>query len=169
MILGVTTPYLYVGSWRSMFGWHKEDMDLYSINFLHAGHPKFWYSVDLRDNKKFESYVRSKFQDDFRECKEFIRHKNTLIHPRNMIGEGIRMRKATHYPGEFMISRAAAYHSGFNSGYNLAEAVNFALPAWIEIGKKAGICECQNDSVKIDMNQFEINLKAMYTADGQLI
>lgn len=53
-ILGVTTPYLYVGSWRSMFGWHKEDMDLYSINFLHTGHPKFWYSIDLRDNKKFE-------------------------------------------------------------------------------------------------------------------
>ena len=56
-ISGVTTPYLYVGSWRSMFGWHKEDMDLYSINYVHAGHPKFWYSVDLRDNEKFEEYV----------------------------------------------------------------------------------------------------------------
>lgn len=142
-----------------MFGWHKEDMDLYSINFLHAGHPKFWYSVDLRDNEKFESYVSSKFADEHRECKEFIRHKNTLIHPRNLIQQGIRMRKATHYPGEFMISRASAYHSGFNSGYNLAEAVNFALPSWIEIGKNAGICECQNDSVKIDMLQFEANLK----------
>jgi hypothetical protein len=148
-----------------MFGWHKEDMDLYSINFLHVGHPKFWYSVDLRDNSKFEAYVRSKFPDEQKECKEFIRHKNTLIHPRNLIQQGIRMRKATHYPGEFMISRASAYHSGFNSGYNLAEAVNFALPSWIEIGKNAGICECQDDSVKIDMMQFEENLKTVIQND----
>ena len=63
-----------------------------------------------------------------------------------------------------MISRAAAYHSGLNSGYNLAEAVNFALPSWIQIWKKAGICECQNDSVNIDMAQFEQNLKLQENA-----
>jgi jumonji domain-containing protein 2 len=37
-----------------MFGWHKEDMDLQSINYLHYGRPKFWYGVDLDDNEKFE-------------------------------------------------------------------------------------------------------------------
>ena len=58
-----------------------------------------------------------------------------------------------------MISRASAYHAGFNSGYNLAEAVNFALPSWIEIGKKAGVCQCQPDSVKIEMADFELQLR----------
>ena len=49
-ITGVTAPYCYIGTWKAMFGWHKEDMDLYSINYLHKGMPKFWYSVDLDSN-----------------------------------------------------------------------------------------------------------------------
>ena len=49
-IPGVTNPYVYVGSWKTMFGWHKEDMDLYSINYLHHGQSKFWYGVNLEDN-----------------------------------------------------------------------------------------------------------------------
>eukprot|EP00955_Chlamydomonas_euryale_P047779 353794-Chlamydomonas_euryale.AAC.2 len=39
-IAGVTTPMTYFGMWRSFFGWHKEDADLLSINFLHFGAPK---------------------------------------------------------------------------------------------------------------------------------
>jgi len=58
-LAGVTTPYVYIGSWKSMFGWHKEDMDLYSINYMHLGRPKFWYSVDLDSSQDFESYARA--------------------------------------------------------------------------------------------------------------
>jgi len=36
-----------------MFGWHKEDLDLFAINFLHTGEPKQWYSIDLSSNEKF--------------------------------------------------------------------------------------------------------------------
>lgn len=37
---GVTKSYLYIGTWRAMFAFHTEDLNLYSINYLHTGNPK---------------------------------------------------------------------------------------------------------------------------------
>jgi hypothetical protein len=134
-----------------MFGWHKEDLDLYSINYLHHGKPKFWYSVDLNDNQKFEDFMQGNFPEHFKRCHEFIRHKNTLVNPKVLIDHGIKMVKCLHQENEFMVSRAAAYHSGFNFGFNIAEAVNFALGDWLKIGNNVGYCKCINDSVAINM------------------
>jgi len=64
------------------------------------------------------------------------------------------MTRAVQRPREFIISRAAAYHSGFNAGFNIAEAVNFALPNWLQIAYKARSCVCRKDSVRIDIKDF---------------
>ena len=44
-IAGVTTPYVYLGSYLTYFGFHVEDALLVSLNYLHSGHPKFWYKI----------------------------------------------------------------------------------------------------------------------------
>ena len=146
-----------------MFGWHKEDMDLYSINYLHHGKPKFWYSVDIDCNERFEAFVKSKFPAYCKECPEFIRHKTTLIYPGILQENGIRLHKMVHEEGEYMISRAQGYHSGFNYGFNIAEAVNFALPYWLKIAKSVNCCKCSGDSVRINMGNF---LQNMLTSDN---
>ena len=58
-LAGVTTSYVHVGVWKSMFPWHKEDMDLSSINYLHDGASKNWYGINIDCNQQFEDYVKS--------------------------------------------------------------------------------------------------------------
>lgn len=40
-------------------------------------------------------------------------------------------------------------------GFNCAEAINFATPAWINVGKRADACRCKKDSVHISMKIFD--------------
>ncbi|EDO35083.1 predicted protein [Nematostella vectensis] len=63
-------------------------------------------------------------------------------------------RNITQEEGEFMITFPYGYHCGFNHGFNCAESTNFASERWIDYGKKAGVCECKTDSVKICMDAF---------------
>ncbi|KAH0618704.1 hypothetical protein JD844_018134 [Phrynosoma platyrhinos] len=136
-IEGVNTPYLYFGMWKTSFAWHTEDMDLYSINYLHFGEPKSWYSVPPEHGKRLERLAKGFFPGSAQSCEAFLRHKMTLISPSILKKYGIPFDKVTQEAGEFMITFPYGYHAGFNHGFNCAESTNFATLRWIEYGKQS--------------------------------
>ncbi|KAG2217670.1 hypothetical protein INT45_006179 [Circinella minor] len=154
---GVNEPYLYFGMWKATFAWHVEDMDLYSINYLHFGAPKQWYAIPTTHTKKFESVMQNIFPQEYKECPEFLRHKTFIVSPKLLANHSIPVHRCVQHEGEFMITFPFGYHAGYNLGLNCAESVNFALDSWIEIGKRAKACSCISDSVMIDVSVFDKN------------
>ncbi|EON96042.1 hypothetical protein UCRPA7_8452 [Phaeoacremonium minimum UCRPA7] len=163
---GVNTAYLYLGMWKATFAWHLEDVDLYSINYLHFGAPKQWYSISQGDARRFEAAMKSIWPTDAKACDQFLRHKAFLISPAHLQQHyNIKVNKCVSYPGEFVVTYPYGYHSGYNLGYNCAEAVNFALDSWLPMGKIAKKCECAQaqDSVWVDVYEIERKLRGEST------
>ncbi|XP_063849239.1 uncharacterized protein LOC135093672 isoform X2 [Scylla paramamosain] len=151
---GVNTAYLYFGMWKTTFAWHTEDMDLYSINYLHFGAPKTWYSIPPEHGRRLERLANGFFPNSFKACPAYLRHKMSLISPQILKQYSIPFDKITQEPGHIMITFPYGYHAGFNQGFNCAESTNFAMPRWVEYGKRATQCQCRTDMVKISMDTF---------------
>ena len=159
-IPGVNHSYLYAGAWKSTFSWHLEDQDLYSINYIHFGSPKQWYSIPQEDLNKFESFIKDQFPTEFKTCHEYLRHKTILVSPQLLSENNIRCNKIIHYNKEFIITFPHGYHAGFNYGYNLAEAINFADEFWLDrFAPLTRSCHCVRDSVEIDVQKLRDNYK----------
>ena len=163
---GVNTAYLYLGMWKASFAWHLEDVDLYSINYIHFGAPKQWYSISQEDARRFEAAMKSIWPNDAKNCSQFLRHKTYLISPQRLEKDfNIKVNRLVHYEGEFVITYPYGYHSGYNIGYNCAESVNFATESWLSYGRIAKKCECEDYSVWVDVNEIERKLRGEPTPE----
>ena len=140
--------------WRATFAWHVEDADLYSINYVHFGAPKFWYSISQEQAEKFERVMANFFPGDRKKCPEFLRHKSFIASPAKLADQGIYLNRCVQLPGEFMLTYPRGYHSGFNVGFNCAESINFATETWLDIGRQAKSCTCVQDSVSINVDAW---------------
>jgi len=155
-IPGVTTPFLYFGTFGATFAWHTEDADLHGINYIHAGSPKTWYAIPPADRPRFERLAANMYAGHAGGCRQFLRHKQCLLTPEFLARHGVDVVRATHPAGTFAVVFAGVYHAGFNHGWNVAESVNFGSVSWLRgVGRAAVACRCRVDSVSLDLDALE--------------
>lgn len=133
-IAGVMVPWLYIGMLFSSFCWHFEDHCFYSINYLHWGEPKCWYSVPGSAAEAFEQVMRKTFPDLFEAQPDLLFQLVTMLNPSVLKGSGVPVYTTLQEPGNFVITFPRSFHGGFNCGLNCAEAVNFAPADWLPHG-----------------------------------
>lgn len=104
--------------------------------------------------------------NDAKNCGQFLRHKTYLISPQLLQSQyNIRVNRLVHHEGEFVITFPYGYHSGYNLGYNCAESVNFATESWLDFGRVAQKCNCEADSVWVDVGDIERKLRGEQTPE----
>lgn len=135
-ISGMKVPWMYVGMCFSTFCWHNEDHWSYSINYLHWGEPKTWYGVPGGEAEKFEAAMKSAAPELFQAQPDLLHQLVTIMNPNILMKAGVPIVRTNQHAGEFVITFPRSYHAGFNQGYNFAEAVNFAPPDWLAIGRE---------------------------------
>ncbi|XP_037346584.2 lysine (K)-specific demethylase 5Ba [Pungitius pungitius] len=135
-ICGMKLPWLYVGMCFSSFCWHIEDHWSYSINYLHWGEPKTWYGAPAYAAEHLESVMKSLAPELFESQQDLLHQLVTIMNPNTLMNNGVPIYRTNQCAGEFVITFPRAYHSGFNQGFNFAEAVNFCTMDWMPIGRK---------------------------------
>lgn len=140
LMQGIQTPFVYIGSAFTAFGFHIEDGDLYSINYNHYGKPKLWYIVPKEHGSKLSKLINSIAVHEG--CLNFVRHKRVMIAPSVLQQEGIHFARMVQNAGEYVVVFDGSHHGGFNFGFNMAEAINFANENWLKAFEKYEICSC---------------------------
>ncbi|KAL0978239.1 hypothetical protein UPYG_G00167870 [Umbra pygmaea] len=135
-ICGMKLPWLYVGMCFSSFCWHIEDHWSYSINYLHWGEPKTWYGAPGYAAEKLEAVMKKLAPELFESQPDLLHQLVTIMNPNTLMNHDVPIFRTNQCAGEFVITFPRAYHSGFNQGFNFAEAVNFCTMDWMPLGRK---------------------------------
>ncbi|OQO15261.1 hypothetical protein B0A48_00644 [Cryoendolithus antarcticus] len=133
-ISGMTVPWLYVGMIFSTFCWHNEDHFAYSVNYQHFGETKTWYGIPGEDTEKFEEAMKAEMPELFDSQPDILFQLVTLAKPEKLRQAGVRVYALDQHAGQFVVTCPKSYHAGFNHGFNLNEAVNFAPSDWEPFG-----------------------------------
>ncbi|XP_041083440.1 lysine-specific demethylase 5B-like isoform X2 [Polyodon spathula] len=135
-ICGMKLPWLYVGMCFSSFCWHIEDHWSYSINYLHWGEPKTWYGAPGYAAEQLENVMKKLAPELFESQPDLLHQLVTIMNPNTLMSHGVPIYRTNQCAGEFVVTFPRAYHSGFNQGFNFAEAVNFCTMDWVPLGRQ---------------------------------
>ncbi|CAI2369610.1 unnamed protein product [Moneuplotes crassus] len=133
-ISGINKPWMYISHPYSSFCWHYEDMMMYSINYMHEGTAKIWYTIPNCDRIKFEKYIKKKYKNLYEKDDDLFFNINFQVSPLELINNGIQVHRTIQRPGDYIITFPGCYHCGISLGYTLAEAVNFTSSDWLKYG-----------------------------------
>jgi hypothetical protein len=126
-ICGLTIPWLYFGMLYSTFCWHVEDLFLYSLNYMHYGAAKIWYGIPESEKAKMDRFIKNKYKKFVEDDPSFVHRLILLVDPQELLRNNITVYKLIQHPGEMVVTFPKGYHCGFSTGFNISEAVNFAV------------------------------------------
>uniref|UniRef100_A0A3P8UVK6 [histone H3]-trimethyl-L-lysine(4) demethylase n=1 Tax=Cynoglossus semilaevis TaxID=244447 RepID=A0A3P8UVK6_CYNSE len=140
-ICGMKLPWLYVGMCFSSFCWHIEDhwkmikCESLKFDLMFRGEPKTWYGAPGYAAEHLESVMKKLAPELFESQPDLLHQLVTIMNPNTLMNNGVPIYRTNQCAGEFVITFPRAYHSGFNQGFNFAEAVNFCTMDWMPIGR----------------------------------
>ena len=137
----------YLGTAGSCFGWHREDFDLCSLNYLYTGAPKYWWLVPPSQVKLFAATVKklrstAGDSDNGNENGDDDGNDKTLaisLQALLQFEPSLTVTPVEHSKGEIIVTAPGAPHSGYNGGNNIAESVNFSIRQWADHGFVASL------------------------------
>lgn len=86
---GLSVPWLYLGMKYSNFCWHCEDLNLNSMNYMHAGAPKTWYAIPPPHARKFRDYFRKTYSEELKSNPRLLYDIVCQISPVELASNGI--------------------------------------------------------------------------------
>ena len=133
-----------------------EEYAAYSINYLHVGAPRCWTVIRPQDYGKVEGLVidflgkSAIFGVDkngleglrMPQCSHFLRRRNLYVPELTLQAAGLEFTRAIQYQGELVIVFPFAYHQGFNTGPNIAEAMPYGTERWETFLKEGLFQQC---------------------------
>jgi hypothetical protein len=88
-ISGIVIPWAYMACKYSTFCWHTEDLFLYSLNYMHEGGCKIWYTVPYEDVDKVRALLLREYGDDLKKRPGLLDDVLINFSPVRLMKEGV--------------------------------------------------------------------------------